>query len=139
MRACDIPFACGDAVTAETIAFMIAPRINATSAHGSRAVSFELLITEDEEKAQRFAERVEEPNYGQKKNNRSDIKRGRGDDRKEEIQASGKQPRIIVIGKEEWTVGVVGLAAGRLTDKYGVPSFVYRQGEWQSYTIVSRH
>ncbi|MEK7494220.1 MAG: single-stranded-DNA-specific exonuclease RecJ [Patescibacteria group bacterium] len=113
-----------DAVTAETIAFMIAPRINATSRMDHATVSFELLITEDEEKAQRFAERVEELNTDRRRTIDQILKEAEAMI-KEEIQASGKQPRIIVIGKEEWTVGVVGLAAGRLTDKYGVPSFVY--------------
>lgn len=113
-----------DAVTAETIAFMIAPRINATSRMDHATVSFELLITEDEEKAQRFAERVEELNNGRRKTIDQILKEAEAMIA-QEIQATGKQPRIIVIGKEEWVVGVVGLAAGRLTDKYGVPSFVY--------------
>ena len=113
-----------DAVTAETIAFMIAPRINATSRMDHATVSFELLITEDEEKAQRFAERVEELNNGRRKTIDQILKEAEAMI-KEDIQVSGKQPRIIVIGKEEWMVGVVGLAAGRLTDKYGVPTFVY--------------
>ena len=113
-----------DAVTAETIAFMIAPRINATSRMDHATVSFELLMTEDEDKAQRFAERVEELNNGRRKTIDQILKEAEAMIAKE-LQATGKQPRIIVIGKEEWVVGVVGLAAGRLTDKYGVPSFVY--------------
>ncbi|MCR4323063.1 MAG: single-stranded-DNA-specific exonuclease RecJ [Candidatus Azambacteria bacterium] len=113
-----------EAVTAETIAFMIAPRINATSRMDHATVSFELLITEDEEKAQRFAERVEELNTSRRKTIDQILKEAEKMI-EVEIQASGKQPRIIVLGKEEWAVGVVGLAAGRLTDKYGVPSFIY--------------
>lgn len=113
-----------DAVTAETIAFMIAPRINATSRMDHATVSFELLITEDEDKAQRFAERVEELNNNRRKKIDQILKEAETMIA-EEIQASGKHPRIIMIGKEEWVVGVVGLVAGRLTDKYGVPSFVY--------------
>ena len=113
-----------DAVTAETIAFMIAPRINATSRMDHATVSFELLITEDEEKAQRFAERVEELNSGRRKTIDQILKEAEIMIA-EEIRASGKQPRIIVIGKGRVDGGRRGACRGRLTDKYGVPSFVY--------------
>jgi len=107
-------------VTSETIAFVIAPRINATSRMAHAGMSFDLLVTEDKRAARELAEKTEELN----------VERRRVVDKimKEASEmAKGPEP-VIFLGKEEWPVGVVGLISGRLMEKYGKPSFVYGGG-----------
>ena len=120
-----IPFPIpAEMVTSETIAFMIAPRINATSRMDRATISFELLITENENEAQTLAEHVEGLNNDRRKAIDQIMKSAEAA-LAEEITTLGKVPDVIFAGKEDWVVGVVGLVAGRLTEKYGRPSFIY--------------
>lgn len=107
-------------VTSETIAFMIAPRINATSRMAHAAMSFDLLMTEDKHVARELAEKIEELNTERRKAVDKIMKEA-----KEMVTESDP---VLFVGKEEWPVGVVGLIAGRLTEKYGKPTFVYGGG-----------
>ena len=104
-------------ITSETIAFSIAPRINATSRLAHATVSFELLIAEDEDRAERFAREVEGLNNDRRKVVDQILK--------EATAMIDESAPIIFIGKDEWPVGVVGLVAGRLSERYGRPAFVY--------------
>lgn len=111
-------------ITSETIAFMIAPRINATSRMAHATVSFELLISADEDEADRLARQVEGLNNDRRKIVDQILK-----DAAAEIENDNKTrnglPSIIFIGRDEWPVGVAGLVSNRLTERYGRPSFVY--------------
>lgn len=111
-------------VTAETIAFMIAPRINATSRLAHATVSFELLAATDEDLAGNLARQVESLNNGRRKMVDQILKEAAAMI-ENEIQTQGRLSSIIFIGKDEWPAGLVGLVSGRLTERYGRPSFVY--------------
>ena len=120
-----IPFPIpAEMVTAETIAFSIAPRINATSRMDHATISFELLVTEREENAQTLAEHVEALNNERRRTIDQIMKEAEVVIARES-EALGKTPDVIFAGHEDWAVGVVGLVAGRLTEKYGRPSFIY--------------
>lgn len=103
-------------VTAETIAFSIAPRINAASRMAHATTSFQLLVTESEEEAARLAEIVEGLNNDRRRTVDQIMK---------ETAALVDGESILCVGKDEWPVGVVGLVSSRLTEKHGKPSFVY--------------
>lgn len=120
-----IPFPLpSEMVTAEAIAFSIAPRINATSRMDRATISYELLITENEEEAQSLAEHVEALNNERRRTIDQILKEAEAVIAKE-IEETGKVPDVIVAGNDEWVVGVVGLVSGRITEKYGRPSFIY--------------
>lgn len=106
----------GPNVTAETIAFTLAPRINAASRMAHATASFELLVTKDGRQAQELAEKLEELN--------NDRRKAIDQIMRETVALVDGEP-ILFMGRDEWRIGVVGLAAGRLTEKYGKPSFVY--------------
>lgn len=112
-----------DKITAETIAFFVAPRINATSRMAHATTSFELLVTQDEKEAKLLIQKVEDLN-----NERRDLV----EKILKEIEVKLKEARaednllpVMFEGNEAWPPGVVGLVANRLTDKYSRPSFVY--------------
>ncbi|MBI3685164.1 single-stranded-DNA-specific exonuclease RecJ [Candidatus Azambacteria bacterium] len=103
-------------ITAETIAFMIAPRINAASRMAHATASFELLIATDEASATTLADTLEDLNNDRRKSVDRIMK--------EAAEKLEDEP-VLFLGDKEWPVGVVGLVSGRLTEKYGKPSFVY--------------
>lgn len=113
-----------DKITARTIAFAIAPRINATSRMAHATTSFELLITQSEEMAKNLVAKVEDLNNGRRRAVEKIL-----DEAEEMISAivleKGKVPSILCLWKDDWIPGVVGLVSGRLTEKYGRPSFIF--------------
>lgn len=113
-----------DNITARTIAFTIAPRINATSRMAHASTSFELLITQSEEMAKNLIAKVEDLNNGRRKSVEKILNEA------EEMIATivlkkGKAPSILCLWKDDWIPGVAGLVSGRLTEKYGRPSFIF--------------
>jgi len=103
------------AVTAETIAFYLAPRINAAGRlqHGEAAMR--LLSTHDAGEALKLAGELDETNK-----------------QRRVIEAEVFKQAELVLGDSEvlavydkrWHAGVVGLAAGRLARKHGKPAAV---------------
>src|SRR3989344_1219349 len=111
-------------ITSRTIAFSIAPRINATSRMAHATTSFELLITQSEEMARNLVAKVEDLNNGRRRMVDKILKEA--EEMLAEIVArEGVMPFIICLGKDDWVPGVAGLVSGRLTEKYGRPSFIF--------------
>lgn len=113
-----------DNVTSGKIAFQVAPRINATSRMTHASVSFNLLMSEDENEVEELMRAVEETNNARRKVVDEAVKNAifwiDSD-----IEKSGDAPSIIFIGNDSWSPGVVGLIAGKLSEKYNRSSFVY--------------
>lgn len=105
--------------SADDVAFMIAPRLNAASrmSHGSEA--FRLLVTVDESEAAALADRLETLNRERKHSVAAVLR---------EVEPQAPQlaeQGIIVAGHEGWNLGVLGLAAAKLADTHGVPVFLW--------------
>lgn len=106
-------------ITAETIGYTIAPRINAASRMDHANTAFELLVTENQVEADWLAKNLEEKNAE---------RRGIVDDILKQVQQKLGEPdsiKLIFEGNDTWPPGVLGIAANRLTEKYGCPSFLY--------------
>ncbi len=103
------------AVTAETIGFYLAPRINAAGRmrHGEEAMR--LLSTQDGNEAARLAEVLDETNKQRRKVETEVFKQA------ELMLGDGS---ILAVFHKDWHAGVVGLAAGRLARKHGRPAAV---------------
>lgn len=106
-------------VTSEQVAFQIAPRINAAGRMDHANSAFVLLNSEDQEESAKIAADLEAHN------------RKRQDVTKKIFDAIEKmdfgKKKIIVAGNKDWSVGLVGLVAGRLCDKYTRPTLVYTE------------
>ncbi len=111
-------------IDANMIAFRIAPKINATSRMTHASVSYDLLETDNEETAEKLIEMVEKANNDRRKFVDKAVKDAIFWMEKD-ISEKGGVPEVIVIGDNDWTPGIVGLVASRLTEKYNRPSFVY--------------
>lgn len=113
-------------VTASTVSFFIAPRINAAGrmAHASRAL--ELLLIGDgdekrEEAAALLADHLCDLNAERQKQE-SDIMKYL-DDRVAE-QCDLATDRVLVIADDEWHSGVIGIAASKVVEKYNRPAIL---------------
>lgn len=107
----------------QTLGFLLGPRLNAAGRMDHANLSFKLLVSDDQEEAKRFADKLE-------KSNRKRQKRQK-EIEKEIVQILKKKEKanFVFEGDQEWPIGLVGLAAGRITDRYYFPSCVYNQGK----------
>jgi single-stranded-DNA-specific exonuclease len=106
-------------VTAVNIAFGMAPRINASGRldHAGRAVS--LLTTERAEEARELADELDLLN----KERQLVVERIviEATAKMEERAYDEKLPDVIVLASEGWNVGVVGIVASKLLERYYRP------------------
>ncbi|MGE3669205.1 MAG: single-stranded-DNA-specific exonuclease RecJ [Polyangiaceae bacterium] len=107
-------------ISGEDVAFRVAPRINAPGRLGAPDPAFDLLLAKNLDTARSLAARVE-----QITDQRKELQREMEQASIELIEEAGwdKEPAIVV-GEESWNHGIVGIVAGRLTDRYNVPVIV---------------
>lgn len=104
-------------VKSETIAFRIAPRLNAGGRLGSARRSYELLIQQDAFLAIAQADELEQENARRQSIER-DI-RAQAEAQLKDYDFSAH--RIIMVRGEGWNSGVIGLTASHLKEKYHYP------------------
>ncbi len=110
----------GTALSAEDVAFRIAPRLNAPGRLGSAALTLELLLEKNQTRADALAGDAEQKNAE---------RRVLQDRMVAEAMAEVREKRwdeasAIVVGREGWLHGVVGIVAGRLADELRRPVIV---------------
>ncbi|MFM9117039.1 MAG: single-stranded-DNA-specific exonuclease RecJ [Planctomycetota bacterium] len=106
------------ALASEDLAFFLAPRINAAGRLGQAQLGVELLTTESAERAQALAEYIHELNGSRESLERS-IQLAAAKQLKE-FHDVEQDPAIVLAGRG-WHVGVIGIVAGRLAEKYHLP------------------
>lgn len=111
------------------IGFVIGPRINAAGRLEHANTAYELLVTEDQKEAETLAKHLEETNFERQR--LIEIITGEVEERLLNTY-KGKLPNVIFEGSTEWPAGIVGIVAGRLTEKYSRPSFIYSREKEKS-------
>ena len=111
----------GKPVTAETVSYSLAPRLNAAGRMDSAAVALKLLLCENEEQAAGIAARLSEINA-----DRQHTEQQIAAAALEKLAAdpARTRDRVIVVAGEGWHPGVIGIVASRLMEKYGRPVIV---------------
>lgn len=103
---------------AEDIGFTLAPRLNAAGRLGQAQLGVELLITEDQERAEALTTYIEELNENRNKLERS-IHLAANKQLKEVHQVD--EDPAFVLASPNWHPGVIGIVAGKLAEKYHRP------------------
>ena len=114
------PGSASGGIDVETIAFAIAPRINAAGRVGEAMTAARLLLAATVEEATALAAELEASNL-----TRRDLTKQTIEEARAAIAAagpSGDDAATIVHGP--WSVGIVGLVASRLVDELGRPAIV---------------
>ena len=116
----------GKTITMTDLVYKFGPRINAAGRMKSGAEAVRLLITDDAEGAQQFAQDID--SYNQ---DRRDFDTKTTDEALEQLQKDpmNSEKFTTVVYSPEWHKGVVGIAASRLTETYYRPTIVLTAGE----------
>jgi single-stranded-DNA-specific exonuclease len=104
--------------TPETIAFKLAPRLNAAGRLDHAMLGVQLLTTESPAEAQRLADRLEQLNRERQK-----IETDVMSDAAAMVQEH-ELPAALVLASRRWHVGVVGIVAARLVERFHRPAIV---------------
>ena len=113
-----------EVITMYTLWYLIGPRLNAPGRINNANIAFKLLIEKDEKKAQEFAKVLDKQNRERQQMLEEALEEAENKVTKKEIE----RKKIIFIGSPKWPSGIVGLIAGKLTEKYNVPTLVYSEG-----------
>ena len=107
-----------DNVSATSIGYMLAPRINAAGRMGQIEWAVELFLTDDAERAEYLAKALCDLNR-QRQQVESQIY-----DEAVAMLPAGQPPEAIVLADETWHQGVVGIVASRMAEEYCCPTFL---------------
>ena len=115
-----IPVASADAkpLTADDLAFRLAPRLNAAGRLGDAKLGVHLLLTSDEAKAANIAAMLEEANRTRQRFEREMTADALTQLSLEALAAS----HVILVSGEDWNPGLIGLTAGRLCEQFHLPA-----------------
>ena len=111
----------GAAISSEDIAFRLAPRLNAPGRLGAPDASLELLLAQTQDSAELFAARLEQASTERKAQQERIL-----GEALEDISSAGRdQESAIVVGRDGWNHGIVGIVAGRLAERFQRPTVVF--------------
>ena len=102
----------------EDIGFVLGPRLNAAGRMGQADIAIELLTTESVERAERIAQYLDELNVKRQSLERSILL---GAAKQIKASASMRAAAALVLADHDWHAGVIGIVAGRLSEKYHRP------------------
>jgi single-stranded-DNA-specific exonuclease len=104
-------------INAWTVAFTLAPRINAAGRQGSSLPALELLLTASPARAAELAQYLERLNRERQRQVKRCLELA-----KAERSRSADDAPLIFSAAEDYPQGIVGLVAGRLCEDFGLPS-----------------
>lgn len=105
-------------VTAATLSFALAPRINAAGRFGMAGRAAELFLTNDPDEAAKIAQEL--TMYNMQRQTQENEMLGEA---MQELEAScdPENDRIFILWHELWHHGILGIVASRLTDRFSRP------------------
>ena len=105
-------------LTASTIGFSLAPRLNAAGRLGKAGIALDLIMSRDRDTAAALAHELCELNR-QRQAIENDIWK------EANAMMAGKAPDgPIVLASDSWHQGVIGIAASRLAEQYSLPAVI---------------
>lgn len=103
----------------ETVGFSYGPRLNAPGRLQDATLAVEMLNAETETEASSYALQLNEMNV-----ERQQMVQTITEEAEQMMQAYHEVPEVIVLAKEGWNPGVVGIVASRMTDKFYRPTII---------------
>ena len=109
-----------DGADAHTLAFTIAPKINAAGRMGDAASALALFSETDEKAVFELSARL--TSYNQERQLKCDELYNQA---KAKLSERGAYGRVIMLWDESWNSGFVGIVAARLAEEYGRPVLLF--------------
>ena len=108
---------------AYSLGFVLAPRLNAAGRLDSAQVAYDLLTTKNREQARELAKKIDAQNRQRQKMTEEIVAQI-----EEKIKNQDLEKEYVIVEKgAEWLPGMLGLAAGKIADRYHRPTFIFRQ------------
>ncbi|NLU49311.1 MAG: single-stranded-DNA-specific exonuclease RecJ [Syntrophomonadaceae bacterium] len=103
------------------IGFVLAPRLNAAGRMGEAAAAVQLLMTRDKEEAAGLARFLDQQNR-----RRQEIEAEILEQARQEVAATidTDRDKVILVGREGWHQGVVGIVASRIAEAFQRPAIL---------------
>lgn len=107
-------------IDSNTISFGVAPRINACGRMGHEKEALKLFLTNNIEEAKKITENLNKYNL-----ERQEIEK-RIFNEAQEMMKNPEEQKLpcIILGKEDWHHGVIGIVSSKITDMYFKPSIL---------------
>ena len=106
----------------EDISWVLGPRLNAAGRMDNASTSYQLLTTQSPEEARLLALELERRNAERQKVTKEVLSRAR-----EKLAAKLHLP-VLIDGDESYSIGVIGLVAGKLVDEFYKPAIIISLG-----------
>ena len=106
----------------EDISWVLGPRLNAAGRMDNASTSYQLLTTQSPEEARLLALELERRNVERQKVTKEVLSRAR-----EKLAAKLHLP-VLIDGDESYSIGVIGLVAGKLVDEFYKPAIIISLG-----------
>lgn len=105
-------------ISSGTIGFQIAPRLNAAGRMQDASIAVELLLERDKSKAQRMARKLDQWNLERRNLENETFEQALTDIQ----EISGFFTHSIVLAREGWHSGVIGIVASRIVELFHRPT-----------------
>lgn len=105
----------------DTVSFMLAPRINVTGRIGSVDTAVQLLLTQNDEQAATLAAEIEKLNAERRRMEESISAEAEELLRRKPLLLHN---RILTLVGDDWHLGVIGISAARMVERYRKPCIV---------------
>ena len=106
------------------LGFVLGPRLNAAGRLEDMSLGIECLITDDDNKAMQFAQRLDALNR-----ERRELQADMQESALASLERFELRDRVsLCVFDPEWHQGIVGLLAGRLKDKFHRPAIAFARG-----------
>ena len=114
-----------ETVTAQTLAYSVAPKINAAGRMGNANAALALFLESDEHKIYELSVKLGE--YNSERQKCCDELYASA---KKKIKQKGANSRVIILWDDSWNTGFVGIVAARLAEEYSRPAMLFvKNGE----------
>lgn len=110
--------------TAETLGFILGPRLNAAGRLDHADLAYELVTTRDEARARDLASKLQQLN-----SERQRLTAEAAEISKQLVASDPGDSPLLMVGHDQISQGIVGLVASRLVETYQRPAIVYERGE----------
>lgn len=119
---------------AQTVSFVLAPRINAAGRIATAKIAFELLTEHGEARLEQLADELCALNSARQQKQEKVVM--------EAVQLyeaeQDDEDRIILLYSKDWDIGIVGLAASKIAERYTRPTVLLGESEQGVYTGSAR-
>lgn len=112
-------------LSSENISYQIVPRLNAAGRMDHANSAFALLSTSNEEEADILAAQLNKNNIDRQKLTEKIVAEAI-----EQIKTESQEKKhILIVAKNNWTTGILGLVAGKIREQYYKPALAMAIGE----------